>query len=178
MSLLSNHPHGRARTAQTTTLLLLLSAAATFPASLAHAQAKPPAPKPPSDVIVFTNGDQLTGTLERGAGNSIVFKSDVAGEITLSLDKVKELHSSGSFAVLRKDIPVSRKTVTPGTLIYIDGKLTVAAPIAAPETVPANQIAYIIDQPTYDKELEKKPGPLYGWNGAVNGGASIVRSTA
>jgi hypothetical protein len=157
--------------------LLLLSAAAVFPASLAHAQAKPPEPKPPSDVIVFTNGDQLTGTLERGAGNSIVFKSDVAGEITVSLDKVKELHSSGSFAVLRKDVPVSRKTVTPGTLIYTDGKLTVAAPIAAPETVPENQIAYIIDQPTYDKELEKKPGPLYGWTGAVNGGATIVRST-
>ena len=175
MSLLSNHPHSPARTAQTA--LLLLSAAATFPASLAHAQAGPPAPKPPSDVIVFTNGDQLTGTLERGVGNSIVFKSDVAGVITVSLDKIKELHSSGSFAVLRKDIPVSRKTVTPGTLIYVDGKLTVAAPIAAPETVPANQIAYIIDQPTYDKELEKKPGLLYGWNGAVNGGATVVRST-
>jgi hypothetical protein len=175
MSLLSNHPHSPARTAQTA--LLLLSAAATFPASLAHAQAGPPAPKPPSDVIVFTNGDQLTGTLERGVGNSIVFKSDVAGVITVSLDKIKELHSSGSFAVLRKDIPVSRKTVVPGTLIYIDGKLTVAAPIAAPEIVPANQIAYIIDQPTYDKELEKKPGLLYGWNGAVNGGAIVVRST-
>jgi hypothetical protein len=177
MSLLSNRPHGPARTAQATTLLLLLSAAATFPASLAHAQAKPPEPKPSSDVIVFTNGDQLTGTLERGVGNSIVFKSDMAGEITVSLDKIKEMHSSGSFAVLRKDIPVSRKTVVPGTLIYIDGKLTVAAPIAAPETVPANQIAYIIDQPTYDKELEKKPGPLYGWTGAVNGGATILRST-
>src|ERR1035437_3174826 len=178
MSLLSNHPHGRARTAQTTTLLLLLSAAATFPASLAHAQARPPAPKPPSDVIVFTNGDQLTGTLERGVGGSLLFKSDMAGEITVPLDKIKELHSTGSFAVLRKDIPVSRRTVIPGTLIYTEGQLTVAPPIAPPETVPANQIAYIIDQPTYDMELEKKPGPLYGWSGAVNGGATIVRSTS
>jgi hypothetical protein len=179
MSLLPNHPHGPARTAHTRAilLLLLLFAITICPASLAYAQAKPPAPNPPSDVIVFTNGDQLTGTLERGAAKSIVFKSDVAGEITVSLDKIKEMHSSGSFAVLRKDIPVSRKTVTPGTLIYIDGKLTVAVPTAAPETVPANQIAYIIDQPTYDKELEKKPGPLYGWNGAVHGGATVVRST-
>jgi hypothetical protein len=132
--------------------------------SLAQAPAKPPAPKPPPDVIVFTNGDQLTGTLERGVANSVVFKSDMAGEITVSLDKIKELHSSGSFAVLRKDIPVSRKTVTPGTVIYSDGKLTVAAPTGAPETVPEKQIGYIIDQPTYDKELEKKAGPFYARN--------------
>src|ERR1700733_4382638 len=94
------------------------------------------AAKPTPDVIVFTNGDQLTGTLERGVGNSVVFKSDVAGEVTISLDKVKELHSSGSFAVLRKDIPVSRKTVTPGTVVYADKQLTVATTTAGPETVP------------------------------------------
>jgi hypothetical protein len=159
-------------------ILFLALAAASLPSPVqARAQAKPAAPKPAPDVIVFTNGDQLSGTLERGVGNSIVFKSDVAGEITVSLDKVKELHSSGSFAVLRKDIPVSRKTVTPGTVIYGEGKLTVAEPTGAPEIVPAKQIAYIIDQPTYNKELEKKPGPWYGWNGAVNGGATIVRST-
>jgi hypothetical protein len=167
------------------------SALSPFPASLRRAcflcltlgigalplaaQDKPAKPAP--DVVIFTNGDQLTGTVERGVGNSITFKSDVAGEITISLDKVKELHSSGSFAVLRNDIPPSRKSVTPGTLIYADGKMTVAAPTGAPEIVPTSQIGYIIDQPTYDKELERKPGPLYGWHGAVNGGITIVRST-
>jgi len=158
-------------------LLLALSPPAAHAQAKPAASAKPALPPPPADVIVFTNGDRLSGTLERGIGNSVLFKSDVAGEITVSLDKVKELHSAGSFAVLRKDIPVSRRTVTPGTLIYEDGKLTVAVPIAAPEIVPEPQIAYIIDQPTYDMELEKKPTPLYGWNGAVNGGATIVRST-
>jgi hypothetical protein len=158
-------------------LAILVAGAALLSAPFVRAQAKPPAPRPAPDVIVFTNGDQLSGTLERGVGNSIVFKSDMAGEITVTLDKVKELHSTGSFAVLRKDIPVSRKTVTPGTLIYADSKLTVAAPIAEPEVVPANQVAYIIDQPTYDMELERKPGALYGWHGNVNGGATIVRST-
>jgi hypothetical protein len=160
-----------------TLLAILFAGAASLSAPFACAQAKPPAPKPAPDVIVFTNGDQLTGTLERGVGNSIVFKSDMAGEITVTLDKVKELHSAGSFAVLRKDVPVSRKTVVPGTLIFADNKLTVAAPTAEPEVVPANQVAYIIDQPTYDMELERKPGARYGWHGNVNGGATVVRST-
>jgi hypothetical protein len=161
--------------------LALLAALFLAASSPTHAQEKAPdkapPPKPAPDVILFTNGDQLSGTLERGVGNSIVFKSDMAGEITVTLDKVKELHSSGSFAVLRKDVPVSRKTIEPGTLIYGDGKLTLATPLEAPEVIPSDKIAYIIDQTTYDRELEKKPGPLYGWNGAVNGGATIVRAT-
>jgi hypothetical protein len=134
--------------------------------------------KPTPDVIIFKNGDQLSGTLERGVGNSIIFKSDVAGEITVSLDKVKELRSSGSFAVLRKDVPPTRGSVATGTLLYEDQALSVLVPVGAPETVPAPQVAYIIDQPTYDLELEKKPGARYGWHGAVNGGATIVRSTS
>ena len=137
-----------------------------------------PASKPAPDVIVFTNGDQLSGTLERGVGNSVTFKSDMAGEITVPLDKIKELRSSGSFAVLRKDIPPTRRNVVPGTLLYESGTMNVMAPLGAPESVPETQVAYIIDQPTYDMELEKKPGALYGWHGAISGGTTIVRSTS
>jgi hypothetical protein len=158
--------------------ILLLAASASH--ARAQAPAKPPAPKPPSDVIVFTNGDQLTGTLERGAGNSVVFKSDMAGEINIPLDKVKELHSAGSFAVLRKDQPVkstaAARKIAPGTVAYTDGKLTVDRPAAAPEVVPEAQIANIIDQATFAKDIGKS-GLLDGWTGAVNGGATIVRST-
>src|ERR1700678_564442 len=168
-------PSRRSRTILATFLLALTAAASAYAQAPKPAPAPAP-PKPPPDVIVFTNGDQLTGLLERGVGNSVVFKSDVAGEVTVSLDKVKELHSSGSFAVLRKDVPVSRKTVTPGTVLYADKQLTVATTTAGPETVPVDKIAFIIDQPTYDRELEKKPGPFYGWNGAINGGATIVRA--
>jgi hypothetical protein len=153
---------------------LLLALLAAAPAALAQATA-PARPEP--DVIVFTNGDRLTGMLERGVGNTVIFKSDVAGEITVPLTKVKELHSNGSFAVLLKGVPVSRKAVVPGTVLYGEGTLTVAIPTGAPQTVPADKIAYIIDQPTYDRELEKRPGPLFGWHGAVNGGATVVRST-
>jgi len=147
----------------------------TSTAPLARAQVK--TPKPPPDVIVFTNGDQLTGQLERGVGNSIVFKSDVAGEITISLDKVKSLSASGSFAVLGKNVPISRKAVTPGSIQYSDKKLTVLLPQGPAETLPEDKIAFIIDQPTYNRELAKRPGPFYAWNGSVHGGATVVRST-
>lgn len=142
------------------------------------ALAQAAAPKPAPDVIIFTNGDQLSGTLERGVGSSVIFKSDMAGEITVPLDKIKELRSSGSFAVLRKDIAPTRKNVIPGTLLYESDTMTVLAPLGEPETVPKAQVAYIIDQPTYDMELEKKPGTFYGWHGAVSGGTTIVRSTS
>jgi hypothetical protein len=151
--------------------IFLVVSAASFATSLARAQSK--TPKPPPDVIVFTNGDQLTGTLERGIGSSVVFKSDVAGEVTVSLDKVKSLHSSGSFAVLGKNAPISRKAVTPGAIQFSDKKLSVTTPNGAVETLPEDKIAYIIDQPTYNRELAKRPGPLYGWNGAVHGGAEL-----
>jgi len=154
-------------------LAVLLSVSAS-----AQNAASPASPaKPAPDVLVFTNGDQLSGTLIRAAGGSVVFKSDMAGEITVSLDKVKELHSSGSFAVLRKDVPVTRTSVHPGTIIVSDGNITVANPAGGPEVVPAKQVSYIIDQTTYDRDLERRPGPFFGWNGNIRGGATLVRST-
>jgi len=138
------------------------------------------APKPPADVVIFTNGDQLTGTLESGAGNSILFKSDMAGEITIPLDKVKELRSAASFAVLRKDQPIKKiaqaRAIAPAPIAYADGKFTVSHP-SAPEIVPTAQVANIIDRDTYVKETTGKSGPFAGWTGALNGGATVVRST-
>lgn len=148
--------------------------------STAFAQSPTAPPKPHADTVVFTNGDQLTGTLERGTGNSIVFKSDMAGEITISLDKVKELHTSGTFAVLRKDQPIKKvaqaRAITPAPITYADAKLTVAPASAAPILVPEAQIADIIDEASFSKDITHS-NFFSGWNGAINGGATIVRST-
>ncbi len=75
-------------------VLSLISGVLLQQAATVWAQA---APKPAPDVIVFTNGDQLTGTLERADGDSFVFKSDIVGEVTVSADKIKELHTSGKY---------------------------------------------------------------------------------
>lgn len=77
--------------------------------SVAQTPAAKDPPKPPPDVVTFTNGDQLTGSLERGVGDFVVFKSDMTGEVTVPLAKVKELRSSGKFVVLLKGAPLNQR---------------------------------------------------------------------
>src|SRR5271170_7956363 len=84
------------------------------------------AAKPVPDVIVFTNGDQLTGTLERATGDSFVFKSDIVGEVTVSADKIKELHANGKFVALKKGEKITRTSKQPGAMTYADNAIRVA----------------------------------------------------
>jgi hypothetical protein len=154
-------------------LLLAASVAILAPAPAAHAQDAKPAP----DVLIFTNGDQLTGKLERGVGDSVVFKSDMAGEITVPLAKIKELRSSAEFAVLRKGTPIT-KTAVPAGLIKLEGdNLVVSTSNAPQQTIPQKDLAFIIDSATYTKELTGHKKLWQGWNGAVTAGATVVRST-
>src|ERR1700743_1972636 len=123
--------------------------------------------KPAPDVIVFTNGDQLTGTLERADGDSYVFKSDIVGEVTVSADKIKELHAGGKFVALKKGEKITRTSKQPGSFSYSDNAITVAdTKSGGPETVPVKDLAHLIDGVTYDKEVVSNPGIWYGWNGS------------
>jgi Protein of unknown function, DUF481 len=154
--------------------LFILTVILSSPILRATAQA--PA-APPPDVVVFTNGDQLTGAVLRGVGDSIVFKSDMAGEITIPLAKIKELRSQSKFAVLRKGAPITPKATVPaGTLAVGDNVVTLATPTAALLTVPDKDVAFIIDSDTYNKEVGHH-GFKDGWNGSITGGATVVSST-
>src|ERR1700761_4681950 len=57
------------------------------------------AEKPGVDVLIFTNGDQLTGTLVSESGGSVVFHSDMSGDIKVDWSKIKTLHTGGKYAV-------------------------------------------------------------------------------
>jgi len=141
----------------------------------AAAQGKTPE-KP--DTIVFTNGDQLTGKLERGVGDSIVFKSDTAGEITVPVKKLKELRSFNNFAVIRKEDKKNGKLPhEAGKITFADDNLTVTTPTGPPQIVPIKDVDFIIDKTTYDNEVLNHPGFLHGWTGSVSGGVSLIRAT-
>src|SRR5579871_5052011 len=148
------------------TFLCLLAGVLTR-AAMAQTDAKPPAPPP--DVVVFQNGDQLTGTMERGTGDSITFKSDVVGEVTIPLAKVKELRSNGSFVVLRKDEKITRIPKPAGSITVSDATITAVIPSQPPQPVPVKEVSYIIDSATYNREVTGNPGIWYGWNGSITG---------
>jgi Protein of unknown function, DUF481 len=134
--------------------------------------------KPDPDVIVFTNGDQLTGTLERATGDSFVFKSDVVGEVTVSADKIKELHTNGKFVALQKNEKITRTSKQPGAMTYGDNAISVADnKSGTPEVIPVKNLANLIDDATYTAEVTSNPGIWYGWHGAISGGISLVEST-
>lgn len=156
-------------------ILSLISGALFQPAPEARAQA---ASKPEPDVVVFTNGDQLTGTLERADGGSFLFKSDIVGEVTVPAAKIKELRTSGKFVALRNNEKITRKSKQPGPLTYGDNAVTVADnPSAPPEVVPVKELAHLIDNVTFDKEVTSNPGPFSGWNGSLTGGITLIEAT-
>jgi Protein of unknown function, DUF481 len=157
-------------------LVLTVVSGALFPTVAARAQSV--AAKPAPDVIVFTNGDQLTGTLERATGDSFVFKSDVVGEVTVSADKIKELRASGKFVALKKDEKITRTSKQPGAITYADNAISVAdTKSGAPEVIPIKNLANLIDDATYTTEVTSNPGIWYGWHGAVSGGITLIEST-
>src|ERR1700722_507508 len=117
--------------------------------------AQAPAAKSGPDMIVFSNGDQLTGTLERATGDSFVFKRDIVGEITVTADKIKELRSAGKFVALKNGEKVTRTSRTPGAITYGDNAVSVTDVSASstPEVVPIKDLAELIDAATYEKEV-------------------------
>jgi hypothetical protein len=156
--------------------LLIAGAAAVRPAHAADA------PKPAPDVIVFNNGDQLSGKLLRYVGGNVVFHSDIAGDLTVSPDKIKEIRSTQKFVVLQKGDKISRKVDESKLPI---GQITLAEKNfdvhtesgSVSATIPMEKITYVVDQPTFEKELRHEPGFFHAWTGAVTAGATIVQAT-
>jgi hypothetical protein len=54
--------------------------------------------------LTLKNGDRLTGQLLNSTGAEIKFKSDLAGEVTVAWENVKELKTKREFAIVPKDV--------------------------------------------------------------------------
>ena len=152
-----------------------------FVASLAPAGAHAQAAKPEPDVVIFPNGEKLIGHFETFAGGTAKFKSDTLGEITIDLSKVQEMHTSGQFAVIKKNVQLARGEkdgqIPRGTLTVADKTIQVNPGNGQPtQSVAVDDLSNIVDVASFDKAFQR-PGIFQDWNGAVAVGTSIVEAT-
>lgn len=140
------------------------------------------APKPPPDVVIFTNGDQLSGTFVREVDGTVTFHSDIVGDINIGMDKIKELRTQTKVAVLNKSLTSQKKinpaSVPQGTVTVADAKVNLQPANNVPaEAIPIKDAPYIVDQNTFNKDVVGRPGFFAAWNGSATAGATIVQST-
>jgi hypothetical protein len=162
-------------------ILLLLAAAALGTALTCASQSKP-APNPAPDVLVLSNGDILHGKFVNELGGKVTFHTDSLGDVSLTWDKIKELHTTQKFAVLDKTVKLRGKknegNIPVGTLDVAGPDVTVhTEAAAAPPPIPVKNAQFVIDEPTLNKQAFHEPGFFTGWNGAATAGATVVTAT-
>lgn len=134
-----------------------------------------------TDAVTFANGDQLTGKIVNILNGKVSFHSDMIGDLTIPLGKIKSLHTTREFAVGEKGLRVTRKTVfamVPVGKIALENKaFTLTLPAGEVHSYPTNQIAYAIGAGTFHREMNSESHFLYGWTGSVTLGATLVKAT-
>ena len=134
-----------------------------------------------TDVLVLSNGDILHGKLVNSSEGKITFHSDPLGDISVGLDKVREFHTNGSYAVIDKTVKIHSKKnagqIPEGQLELANGSIAIRSEKATPASIPVANAQYIMDTATMEKQLYRQPGFFTGWNGAATAGAAIVTAT-
>ena len=137
--------------------------------------------KPGVDVIIFTNGDQLTGTLVSESDSTVVFHSDMTGDVNVDWKKVKSLHTGGKYAVIKSDEKLRVGKPAPqipvGTLSASNDEVSVAGVGGEVKNVPTKDIAYVVKSDDFQKAIAHEPGFEHDWTGGITLGASLVEST-
>ena len=192
------------RTLAATLSLLLLTAVSGLAQSAPKKPVEPETEKEPEvkEELTLKNDDKLTGQLLDSTGTEIKFKSDLAGEVTVKWENVKELKSKRDFAVVPKDVKDARNSaIVPQGAIQIGEKGIVVSPtsaakpeisaappgpeakpgatkeVAAAKEIPTSKIAAVVDDAMYQKEINKKIGFRSGWDGHITTGTSMIFST-
>jgi hypothetical protein len=126
-----------------------------------------------ADTLTFTNGDELTGRLVRADHAGIVFRSNMANDVSVPWNHIQELRTSGTFVVVD-----SSGAPHSGHLLISGGMVEVSAPSAPmPQFVPEAHLRLIVDPVTYRKAITARPGPWQGWKGQASGGFSQISAT-
>jgi Protein of unknown function, DUF481 len=153
-------------------------------AEYSTAQSKPAAAATSSapDVLVLSNGDTLHGKFVSATAGKVMFHSDALGDISLSWDKIKELHATEQFGVLNQAVALRGKQrhiqLPVGTIDVADQLVNVHPENAPPPApIPVKKAQYIMDNVALDRQINHEPNFFTGWNGSATAGATLVSAT-
>jgi hypothetical protein len=146
-----------------------------------YAQAAANRPKPGPDVLIFTDGEKMIGHLERATDSSVVFTSDMVGEVTVDWSKIQELRSSQKFAAIPKDVKLRRSedanTVPQGTVTMSDQKVQVKTDSQArSQVIPVGNVGNLVDEASF-QDAFRKQSFTQGWKGGATAGLSLTQAT-
>ena len=134
-----------------------------------------------TDTITFSDGEQLAGKLISVLGGTVTFHSEVLGDVTVPLEKVKTLNTAHPFAAVEKNQHVTRRTaveqIPVGSIALKNNSVSVSPPHGEEKSFPANQVASLLDASTFHREIQSESDFLYGWAGSITLGASVVDAT-
>jgi len=134
-----------------------------------------------TDTITFNDGEQLAGKLISVLGGTVTFHSEILGNVTVPLEKVKTLTTTHPFAVVEKNQHVTRKTaveqIPVGSIALQNSSVSISPPHAEEKTFPASRIASLVDDATFHREIQSESDFFYGWAGSITLGASLVDAT-
>jgi putative salt-induced outer membrane protein len=123
-----------------------------------------------ADQVTLKNGDHLTGTITKSDGKTLVLKTDYAGEITLKLDAVDQIHSD-----LPLHVDFTNGQAAVGTVNASDNQVTVATANNGPVTNQTSNISILRnadEEAAYEKSLH--PSLTRGWAGGANIGFGLT----
>ena len=122
-----------------------------------------------ADQVTFRNGDRLTGSIVKSDAATLVIRTMVAGEISVSWPEVQEL---------RSDVPLhvglSDGKAVVGKVTIHEGRLEVATDAGAVEA-PKARVATLrndVEQSAYERSQRKNL--FYGWDGSVDAGFDLT----
>jgi putative salt-induced outer membrane protein YdiY len=123
-----------------------------------------------ADQVTLKNGDHLSGTITKSDGKTLVIKTDYAGEITLKMDAVDQIHADEPLHV-----NFSNGQAAIGTVSSSDNQVTVTT---ANNGTVTNQTSNIVTVRNADEEAayEKSLHPPFtrGWLGGANIGFGLT----
>jgi hypothetical protein len=146
-----------------------------------YAQAAASRPTPGPDVLIFTDGEKMIGHLERATDSSVVFTSDMVGEVTVEWSKIQELRSAQKFAAIPKGVKLRRSedanTVPQGTVTMTDQKVQVKTDSQArSQAIPVGNVGNLVDETSF-QDAFRKQSFTQGWKGGATAGLSLTQAT-